>query len=400
MLGITGKWGMVNGHDESERRIGGRQFSPEPIDLILMKLSLGFTDIGKKTDDRRHRGSEGPIDVRQIHLCAARSGLERTQLIRIARHEVLDPPIERGFIRVYGAILGIVRLAVMVARNGDDEPRIVLIRGVKIIAILVDIAGKIDHIAEMVEEGRGFAGWRVVAVLCHHLRDKVLLLTSKIPGIPHGVEDQNACIPDILEICRGEQLGEVKPKGRLAIGRRERLKGKIRSLKAGGLRRESRTVSWGEVALSIARTSARCKGIKGAHDNLLKLSKQFTTILIVQQTRQLGRCFGPPSNGKFFSLVEICRYITPFASLVGAHTPPPARRSSHGPPASAPRTPPRPALPAQTRPPALVSHALWAGGGNRALHATQPPRLLIGRIAPLSPHGGPAMRTLPARGRR
>jgi len=68
--------------------------------------------------------------------------------------------------------------------DGDDEARIVLISLVEIRAILVGVAGEVDHVSEVVKECRLFVGRRFLSILSHHFRDEILLLAAVVACVP------------------------------------------------------------------------------------------------------------------------------------------------------------------------------------------------------------------------
>src|ERR1700691_1875878 len=154
MLGIARKWRVMNGHDQCKVGVGSLQFALKPIDLILMNLRLGLADVRKYADDRGERRGECPINVRQIHLRAVSAGFERTWLGWILRHEILHPTVERDFGWINRAVLRIVGLAIVVARNGNDKGGIVFVGFGEVGAELIDIAGKINQAAGGVEKRR------------------------------------------------------------------------------------------------------------------------------------------------------------------------------------------------------------------------------------------------------
>jgi hypothetical protein len=131
-------------------------------------------------------------------LGSNRSRFERPRLIGSFRHEVLDPAVERELVGIDGAVGGVVRLAIMIARNRDDEARIILVGFIKVVTILVDIAGEVNHVAEVVIK-RGLPIVRqALGVLGHHRGHEILLLSAVVARIPDGVKNQHPCPCNLL----------------------------------------------------------------------------------------------------------------------------------------------------------------------------------------------------------
>src|SRR5271165_3669290 len=77
----------------------------------------------------------------------------------------------------------------------------------------------------MVQESWFLAVGQTIRVLGHHGRDKVLLLTPVVSGIAYGVAHQKTSLLDCGDVCRRQQLGQIKPVGSRSVWRRQRLKG-------------------------------------------------------------------------------------------------------------------------------------------------------------------------------
>ena len=111
----------------------------------------------------------------------------------------------------------------MIAGNGDDEARIFSIGLVEALAVLVDVAGKVDHVAQMIEE-RGHHGLRAcVVVVRHHPGDEVHLLAALVARIADAVEHQLAGLRDLLDLLGMQQMRQIEAERRLPVGRRQAL---------------------------------------------------------------------------------------------------------------------------------------------------------------------------------
>lgn len=258
VLGIAGKGRMMDGDDQGEAGIGSGEFAFEPVDLVLMDFALGFADVGEEADDGGEGGGEGPEDVGQVHLGAADAGFAGAELAGAGGHEILNPAIEGIFVRIDGAVLGIVGLAIMIAGDGDDEAGIILVGGVKVVAVEVDIAGKVYDVAEVIKEG----GMKVLGVLGQEFGDEFLLLAAKIPGVADGMADEYAAGDNFLEVVRGKKLGQIVAIGSGPFGGRQGLKGEAGWLEPSGLGDEFLAGDGGMMAVPIRRALSGVKGVQ------------------------------------------------------------------------------------------------------------------------------------------
>jgi len=265
VLRVAGERRVVNRDDKGKIGIGGGQLPFEPVDLVLVDFAFGLPDVRKEADDSCQRGREGPKDVGKVHLCPGGRGLARAKGARSFCHEVLNPTVQRKFGWVNGTILRIVGLAVVVARDGDDEAGVILIGLVEVGSVLVDVAGKVDDVTQMIEKGRLLACGRALSILGHQTGHKVLLGPAKVTRVADSVKDHSSGGLDALDVGGGEQLGKIEAEGRGAVGRRKRLEGKVRGLEVCSLRGKAGGGDGWSVALAMESSGAEAERVQQAH---------------------------------------------------------------------------------------------------------------------------------------
>ena len=162
----------------------------------------GFSGVGVEADDADERRIESKVDA----------GLRQGSAIEAGRAlgwrsgaEIID----EGFARVAGR-LAFEHEAVVVAGDGEDGTRIVAIGLVKLLGIVAFLAKEVDHVAEVIEEGRLAARPGFAQDVCSHgIGDgKLRLRAFDASGIAHAVHDELARGGDGVDGGLGEHIGE------------------------------------------------------------------------------------------------------------------------------------------------------------------------------------------------
>jgi hypothetical protein len=137
-------------------------------------------------------------------------------------------------------ILRVVGLAIVVAGDSDDRPGICRVGLVKAFAVHVDVAGEIDHVAQMIaERGDRAAGARVI-VLRHHRGDEIHLRAARVAGVSEAMKDKLSGIGNLADRVGVQELRQVETVRRRAVGGRQWLEREMRQLVRRGLHRQRR----------------------------------------------------------------------------------------------------------------------------------------------------------------
>ena len=216
VMGVGGVRGMVERDDQEPVLRRGCELGLEPGRLLVVHAPA-FGDVGVEADDGDERRDERPVDVRLRHRVAV-DLLGLGAQVRLRGAEVLDEGRERR----RGE--RVERVAVVVAGDRDDRPRVAGVGLVELRVVLARLAVEVDDVAEVVEERRRLR--RALEVAGHVERDDLLRVSVLDPArVADGVEDEPA--RELLGLSRGDDALERQPVGVGADRRRQRLEGLV-----------------------------------------------------------------------------------------------------------------------------------------------------------------------------